>query len=433
MLNLYYYRVFLLINSAILFAVYVAFGLNIDLIPYSYIYLLMINVYMLLQSRQNFLLFIVFFIILFSNYSIVYSNYIMEFDDTMFTDILSQRTQFVSLNVLVLFNLLIFLFVRWKDVRPHVKKNIFINSENKDNMIVLLLTIILIFVFFFGFQLPEEEGGRGTPSSMYEYSLIFFILYFYYCGSQKRIVNVGLLIVLLYSLQNFIFGGRIYGLQFLLVAYIMFLMHRVPMYKVLIGILVFFVLFSIIGVVRGAILSMDADVKSILVSLFEKGFTLDTAYSAYYTSQSFVYLDERMEGGHLYLFVEFVKSIFIGSGSNPDSVLPAFSSNYVNHYGGGLLPFYFYYYLGGWGVLIVAILTALYLNIILSMTAESNNFKKFLSIWVTSTTFRWYLYGPLPLLRGVLLLAITYCVFAYMHYEWSRIYMGVKTPSQDVV
>ena len=105
MLNLYYYRVFLLINSAILFAVYVAFGLNIDVMPYSYIYLLMINVYMLLQSRQNFLLFIIFFIILFSNYSIVYSNYIMKFDDTMFTDVLSQRTQFVSLNVLVLFNL----------------------------------------------------------------------------------------------------------------------------------------------------------------------------------------------------------------------------------------------------------------------------------------------------------------------------------------
>ena len=116
MLNLYYYRVFLLINSAILFAVYVAFGLNVDVMPYSYIYLLMINVYMLLQSRQNFLLFIIFFIILFSNYSIVYSNYIMKFDDTMFTDVLSQRTQFVSLNVLVLFNLFLFLFVRWISV-----------------------------------------------------------------------------------------------------------------------------------------------------------------------------------------------------------------------------------------------------------------------------------------------------------------------------
>ena len=311
MLNLYYYRVFLLINSAILFAIYVAFGLDVDVMPYSYIYLLMINVYMMLQSRQNFLLFIIFFIILFSNYSIVYSNYIMKFDDTMFTDVLSQHSQLVSLNVLVLFNLFLFLFVRWKNIRPHFKINIFIDSANKDNVIVFVLTLILIFVFFFGFQLPEEEGARGTPSTIYEYSLIFFILFFYYSGSQKIIVYAGLLIVLLYSLQNFIFGGRIYGLQFLLVAYIMFLMHRVPMYKVLIGILVFFVLFSIIGVVRGAILSMDADIKSILVSLIEKGFSLDTAYSAYYTSESFVYLDERVEGVHLSLFVDFIKSIFI--------------------------------------------------------------------------------------------------------------------------
>ena len=430
MLNLYYYRVFLLINSAILFAVYVAFGLNIDVMPYSYIYLLMINVYMLLQSRQNFLLFIIFFIILFSNYSIVYSNYIMKFDDTMFTDVLSQRTQFVSLNVLVLFNLFLFLFVRWKDIRLHSKVNIFINSANKDNVIVSVLTLILIFVFFFGFQLPEEEGARGTPSTIYEYSLIFFILFFYYSGSQKIVVYAGLLIVLLYSLQNFIFGGRIYGLQFLLVAYIMFLMHRVPMYKVLIGILVFFVLFSIIGVVRGAILSMDADVKSILVSLFEKGFSLDTAYSAYYTSESFVYLDERVEGVNLSLFVDFIKSIFVGSGSAPDSVLPAFSSDYVNHYGGGLLPYYFYFYLGVWGVLLAAMLAAFYFNMISSMTDESGFFKKCLTVWIVSTTFRWYLYSPLPLLRGVLLLAVVYYIFAYMHYEWNRIYLGLKALSK---
>lgn len=430
MLNLYYYRVFLLINSAILFAVYVAFGLDIDVTPYSYIYLLMINVYMLLQSRQNFLLFIISFIILFSNYSIVYSNYIIKFDDTVFTDVLSERTQFVSLNILVLFNMLLFLFVRWKDIRPHIKENIFINGENKDKMLICVLTLILIFVFFFGFQLPEKEGARGTPSTIYEYSIIFFILYFYYSGSQRGIVYTGLLIVLFYSLQNFIFGGRIYGLQFLLVAYIMFLMHRVPMFKVIIGISFFFVLFSIIGVVRGTILSMDADIKSILVSLFEKGFALDTAYSAYYTSESFVYLDERVEGVHLSLFLDFLKSIFVGSGSAPDSVLPIFSSDYVNHYGGGLLPFYFYYYLGVWGVLVIALIMACYLNIILSMTAESNNFTKCFSVWVTSTTFRWYLYGPLPLLRGVLLLAVTYYLFAYMHYEFNRIYLGLKAPSQ---
>ena len=426
MLSLYYYRVFLLINSAILFSIYVAFGLNIDVMPYSYIYLLMINVYMVLQSWRNFLLFIVSFIILFSNYSIVYSNFIMKFDDIMFTDVLSERTQFVSLNVLVLFNLLIFLFVRWKDVRPHVKENIFINSENKDNMIILLLTIILIFVFFFGFQLPEKEGARGTPSTIYEYSLIFFILYFYYSGSQKIVVYAGLLIVLLYSLQNFIFGGRIYGLQFLLVAYIMFWMHRVSMYKVLIGISVFFVLFSIIGVVRGALLSMDADIKSIFVSLFEKGFTLDTAYSAYYTSESFVYLDERVEGVNLRLFVDFVKSIFVGSGSAPDSVLPAFSYDYVSHYGGGILPFYFYFYLGVWGVLLAAMLAAFYFNMILLITEDSNYFKKCLTVWIVSTTFRWYLYGPLPLLRGALLLAVTYYIFVYIHYEWNRIYLGLK-------
>lgn len=423
----------MLINCAILFAIYVAFGLNINIMPYSYICLLMINVYMVLQSRKNFLLFIVFFIILFSNYSIIYSNFIVRLDDSMFTDILSERTRNVSINTLTLFNLMLFFFVRWSAVHPLPCKNIFIDHAKQDKVITLLLSIILIVVFFVGFQIPEKEGERGTSSPLYEYSVFFFILYFLYSGGGKKEIYWGLFLVFAYSMQNFIFGGRIYGLQFVLATYIMVFMHRFSMAKVLFAIAVVFILFSIIGAARGELLSGNFDVQSILLSIFQRGFALDTAYSAYFTSTTFVYLDERVDlDVHAALFLDFIKSIFVGSGSNPDSVLPQFSLDYVTHYFGGLLPFYLYFYLGSFGILLAALLLAFYLNILISLTISLSNFWKCIMVWIVSTTFRWYLYSPLPLLRGVLLFVIVYYVFAYFHYMLNRLPLRKKSYKWNV-
>ena len=73
----------------------------------------------------------------------------------------------------------------------------------------------------------------------------------------------------------------------------MLFMHRISMSKVVIGMGVMFVLMSIIGVVRGELLSGNVDISSILSSLAKGGFALDTAYSAYYTSESFVYILDK--------------------------------------------------------------------------------------------------------------------------------------------
>lgn len=410
----------MLINSALLFSVYVLFGMDVDVVPYSYVYLLLVNTYMLINSRRNFLLFIVFFVILFSNYSIIFSNYIVRFDNTVFTDVLSQETSHISINILTLFNLFLFIFVRWNEIKPNCFYNIFVNEKNEEKWTVFILGLLLVAVFFLGFTLPEVDGERGSPSPLYEYSLIFFILFFFYSGLKRKYLYLGLFLIVMYSLQNFVFGGRILGLQFMLCAYIMLFMHKLKMPIVIIAIVIMFVLMSIIGVVRGELLSGNADVGAILSSLLQSGFALDTAYAAYYTSESFVYIIDKFSNQEIFFFFcDFVKSFFVGA--NPDLILPSLSENYVHHYGGGICPFYFYFYLRTFGVLLAGLLVSFYLNIILRLSDCSSGYLKCLAVWIVSTTFRWYLYTPLPLLRGVLILTIAYYLFYYFHFMLDRL------------
>lgn len=387
-------------------------GLTIDLTPYSYMFVLAVNIYMLLKSKNNFLFFCVFFIIFFSNYSIIYVNYI-HYTENSFTYVLSPKVSIISLNILVFFNLVLLLFVKWNSIR--VTTNIgLIDKRNKNNVIVYSLYILLAIIFVFGFKKPEFEGGRGEPSPAYEYSLILFILFFYYCGNNKVHTLGGLFFVFLFSMQNFVFGGRIMGLQFILCTYIILYMHKYRMSYVYVGMGIMFFLFSLMGQVRGELLSGNFSLDGLFVSLAEEGFALDTAYSAYHTSTTFVYiLDNYTAGEVLKLFWEFLKSIVVGG--NPDYVLTSITRESLYHQGGGVIPFYFYFYLGIVGVFLSACLVAYYINLGVRASTFKSGFKKCLLVWVVSTGFRWYLYTPLLLLRGVLFLAIAYYGLSYFH------------------
>jgi len=413
------YRYFLVGYAFLLILLYSVLGLKTDITPISYTFVLVANIYMVICSRRNFLLFLVAFILFFSNYSIIYANFAGTIHD-VFTTILSESTFAISLNVLVLLNIFIFFFVRWDCVPDGFTKNVFVDPERKDTIIIYFLYFLLIPIFFLGFTVPEVEGQRGTSSPIYEYSAILFILFFFYYGEQTWHKRFGLLLVGIFSLQSFIYGGRIEAIQFILVAYVMLYMHKISMFKVMIGMGIMFFLMSVIGYVRGELLSGNADIGAIFSSLASTGFALDTAYSAYYTSESFVYsMDKYSFQEILIFFVEFIKSIIISS--DPNMHLTAISSNHVMHYGGGLLPFYFYFYLGVIGVVLAGLLAAFYLNKVIKLEESSSGYLKCLSIWVVCTAFRWYLYTPMPLLRGVIFLTIAYYSFAYLHYQLDRL------------
>lgn len=413
------YRYFLIAYSAFLIVAFLIGGIRMDFAPFSYVFVLLANIYMLVCTKRNFMLFIVSFILLFSNYSIIFANFAGTINE-MYTIPLSEESFNISINILTLFNIIIFFIVGWEKVSPGFNQNVFVDIAKKNTIILYLIYSLLIPIFFLGFTLPEVEGARGNPSAAYEYSAILFLLLFYYCGFQKWHIRFGLFLVAVYSIQSLIFGGRIEAIQFILVAYMMLFMHKISMKKVMAAIGGMFLLMSLIGVVRGALLTGNFEISSLLSLLGERGLALDTAYSAYYTSESFIYVMDKFTLQEIMVFFwDFLKSVFIGG--DPDMHLTAVSATYVDHSMGGVMPFYFFFYLRVWGVVLSAIIVALYLNLVNGLTEVASGYVKCLSVWVVCTTFRWYLYTPLPLLRGVLFLTIAYYAFAYLHYQINRL------------
>ena len=111
-------------------------------------------------------------------------------------------------------------------------------------------------------------------------------------------------------------------------------------------------------------------------------------------------------------FLIFIKTLLLGSGDNSTN-LSVMSSNYISHNGGGILPFYFYFYLGFVGVFFSSVLLSLYLNRFLFVSDKTGGLTKCLLILIVCTSFRWYLYSPLMLLRGAFFFSVIYCLLSF--------------------
>lgn len=413
---LIYTKLVLYVIAAFFVVFLLIVGLEDDLMPYNYWAVLAINVYMVFASRKNMMLFIVMGILLYSNYSFIFANYIHWFDFTLYTQVISPKVTTVSVNITTLFTCLLLFMVPFDKVKPLPATNIFIKEEKFDQRVCLILLFMMVVVFIVGFDAPTIEGRRGRVKPIYEYALSFFIVYFYYCGNAKKWLYTGVVFAVLYAGQNFIFGGRIYGLQFLLCTFVMVFMHKISMKQLMIGMSVLFVLFSVIGVVRGALLSSNVNVGEILNRLANHGFALDTAYSAYYTSETFVYIDDIYSRSEkLDYFKDFIISIFLGNSYNPSAFLANVSKQYLHNSAGGMMPYFFFFYLGHWGIIIPALMLKFYLSKIINLYKKNTGYIKCISVFVVTHTFRWYLYTPLGLLRGVLFLSIVYYGMYIVH------------------
>ena len=400
-------------NLANFFYHYIVVGFALFLLVANYsgalnsvvaLYYVLVGFVCITKIWSNWKLLIIYGWILYSNYSIALAYYLSPVNN-LFTTYAGTQVGTSGNNIILFFTIGMYLIL--PKIQLEEEYSLVDNNKHNDAF-VICLALALIAIFVLEFRAPTFVGGRGSGTAIYEYSLILFILGFYYSGKSKLILCLYSILAISFALQEFIFGGRIGGIQQILCIFLCLFCNKISVKKTLPFVAIFYIFMILIGQFRGA-LKLDGNViKNAILNIWDSKFVLDTAYSACHTSMTFIDVMQHLGmQDRILLFLQWVKSIFLGS-IVPNSNLPNFTRQFVIHYYGGLLPFYAVFYLGIPGLILIII----YLKHLLMVVAKSNNhssgFVKCLSIYLTISVVRWYLYSPSNLFRGVFLFSLAY-------------------------
>lgn len=371
---------------------------------------LFLSLYLVYSTRKNILLFLIFCVIMYANYSIIISNYILE-------DYFYYRTIFVryfsadiikieGLKVLFLFMIFLVVFIKTKDLTSTDSIN-FIRKENLNIKLLIIFLFFSMLISIFAFGRPESFGERGAPSALYEYSVVLLMFILYHSGRIKIIFYLIILFFGFIILQNVIYGGRVTAIQLILIFIFMIYYNKLNYKLLLFSLLPIFILMVIVGIQR-ANLNLIFGIFEILFTYFKTRYmTWDTAYSAYHTSLAILNTEEYISVMvRLKYFLNFMIQQFLGSSFYKTQQFHLLASEYFPNYGGCILPHYFHFMLGIPGVIFSSYLVSLYCNILINIKENSRELKLLIAIYISVTSFRWYLYSPFQLIRGVFLIAI---------------------------
>ncbi len=375
--------------------------------------ILTVNVLTIVRCKANWGFLILNSCIAYSNYSIIYANYVVRVDD-MFVRWADHQRAYLGLLILLVLGL--FLFVFTPEYKKKAEKQSLI-EYNQSNLIIFWgICFVLVVILLFGITRPQEEGVRGEITTFFEYSLILFIIGFYYAGKKKWRIILLTLLLGAFVLQDFVLGGRITGLQLMIAWILCVFIDKIKLsYAVILGILGL-ILLTAIGQFRAALNLDFATLIKVVSDLLYSGVAMDTAYAAYWCSLTFLWAGETIPlANRVYLFGQYVSSLILG-GSVPNSNLADHTRPFVAHYGGGVLPLYAFFYLGWIGVFIIGWVLSRWLRTMeKSVGKKGTGLEKCLSIYIVASTFRWYLYSPSNLLRGASIFALCYAACYVFH------------------
>ena len=368
--------------------------------------LLTINILTIIKVRRNWYLLISTGVISYCNYSIVYANHLNKLQ-TYFTTFSSEPVAVTGVNILLLFAYLLLLLMPRVKNHPKYPQALVVNNRYNLPM-VLALSCVLVFILYFGFTRPAVAGMRGSPSTYYEYSLIILVIAVFYAGKNKGAHLLINIIMAAYALQNFVYGGRVTGVQIIICWVLCYGIDKLSLLKAAPIALIGFMLLSMIGSMRANFVLNFDNMRDAILNILNSGGTLDTAYSAYFTSLTFVEVRDIIAfSQRIEMLGAWALSMFLG-GSVPNSNLAVFTRNYYVHYYGGVLPFFGYFYLGIPGIVAFALYIKRLCGRFVSVSAKSKGLLRCIAIYVTSTSLRWYLYSPSQIVRGVMILTVCY-------------------------
>lgn len=375
-----------------------------------FILLIICSLCLVITTRNNVILFVISFVIAYSNYSAGLVNTFPPYYgyETIYS---SAPVSALGMSLLLLFvsSLLVFMptaikpvgdigvFDRWKDVRY-------------SSILVIAVAAALMIIFVTcssGFAVGST--GRADNNSIFEYAYILFIFGFMIAGQDKTLRTIMLAVAMLYLAQVFLGGNRASGLAIVLLLFVLFFANKVNWLKLIPYLLLGFLMLVSLGYFRSSDTFFLFRLFDALNTLCKTGGVWDTASYAFHQSIAFLRLDEVIGlDEKIYLIKQWIISWFIGSGAVPDSALATYCQALYPGMGGGFLPLYAYFYFGLPGVLVASGLIAWLFKKISLLCDTKSDLMFCISLSVSTTCCRWYIYSPAPLTSSVFFISIVY-------------------------
>lgn len=237
-------------------------------------------------------------------------------------------------------------------------------SIGRSDFVTILAAVLLL--GFSALMLQDgtllSGGYRDITEERYgfiEFSALFTLIG-YYSARSNLARQVLLLAVVVYLATTFLVGLRLRFISAALVLFCCYFGMRIELRWKLVGVCVAIVLF-ILGLMRNTGFSLDA---ISLNNMFVRGTLVSTPGGAFQTSKFHAYYIDTIaatngQSGLTFLLADFV-SIFISRGALPDNTnIKSVTTEAFSIPGGGLMPGYFFAYLGVLGAIVLSVIFTL--------------------------------------------------------------------------
>lgn len=371
---------------------------------------LLISILSLIYIKNNLSILLMWFFIAYSNYSIVVGVYLEPTirPSLLYNQINDLSTYGVAILQLLIFNIVLF-FSALKFEKTKFDSNVFVKNRNKDYLLYFILAISFVVIMLKEYTVVE--GSEGSSSSLYEYDLILLILQFYFSGNIKILKSISTLLGFIYILTSLINGTRIEALSCILIICLMNI-KNLKKKNIIIAGFIGILLFNFIGNTRGNYDNFFISMQNSFYDLIESKLVFNTCTYAYFPCLAMIdYFKNYDLNTGMYFLREFLVDVIVGNGYNDGNLIYFIRKIYFHNFGGVSTGF-FYVWFGSIGAFVFGFIVHFYI----SLSAIKKDIYKYIYMYFVATVPRWYLYGPLPLFRGILLSLILFVTFSFFHY-----------------
>ncbi|MGX9134411.1 hypothetical protein ACWV26_08520 [Rummeliibacillus sp. JY-2-4R] len=367
---------------------------------------LVLSIILVIKSRKNIPLTIMFIFILYVNYSVVISEYFVGGQLSVpFSAVKTEEIYGETIKILLLFMSILTLFFNGRGFE--VSKDTMVPRDN--SIIFFSIIITLLYLLNVGIERGDYSSYGVKISPIFEYAKLLFLFAFFYSGESKFKKFTIFLLVLIYILQDTYYGGRITTLQLIIFFSVTILVRKLSFIKIIFFSFIGIFLMSSIAVYRANYSFNNLNISELVKNLSENYFAFDTATYAYYASATHIAAtntsDLIIRLNSLY---EFLISIFFGSQDISSEVTNLVVKLGYFNLGGGFIPTHFYFWLGWTGVIIIGFTIVLLINNL----RYGSPYQNLLLLGIIINVPRWYLYSPNQLFRGALFfVSVLYVVF----------------------